>query len=1290
MPFTTNLNIPPYYDDFDEDKNYHQILFRPSTAVQARELTQLQTILQNQIERFGSWAFKNGDIVQGCAINDLPVVPYVFLADALANGAPYDTREWVNCIAVSNSSNLQAKIVYANVGFQANYPNSNILYVKYLNTGTGGVARFSNNEPLRIINLHSNGSYSNVANVYTLANVSSTNTTGNAHGISVSEGIVYLSGAFVKVTNSTFGIVNAYGQNAGNSVVGFTALESIITENQDSSLNDNSLGYPNYNAPGAHRLKVVPTLVSLDPNTAANTKGFNPIAVYNYGVIVQKSSSTDVYSVVETALAKRTFDESGNYVVNPFVIDTVTGSGDANVAPSDANNMLIKVNPGVGYAQGYRVDVQRPMYVNMRRGTDTQTDLQQILTFGYGGYLSLSEVAGSFDFSTAQQVDLYDTTQQAVTTRVYSALNPAGNKIGTAMARCFSYAGGGNPGTNTANYYLHVFNVQLYSNSNINQVRSVYYSNGSVKGVGDLSSTGLTLSSQKSQLYYFGNPGIKNLRDSTGQRNVNYIYKSKKTGSIVANSGGGSITVTITGGANQLPYGIGRLAETTAKTIIITPTSTVTSNNLTGNVYISTTNTAVVGNNSLFTSELNQGDIIYVNSQERTVVSVTNSTYLTVDAPFNATGWYGYYERFKQGKHIYSTSVPSGATGYVNVSNTTSFDFITNKKISSSIPVEVTFDIEKYSSGVGLGADPIKKVVKKHRFVKLDTTTNPTGPWCLGFSDVHKINGVYASTSNSYGISGANTIDITNLTNFDSGQMDTHYGLSYLYPKSGATFIENPYILVDLDYFAPNTAAGSGYFSVESYPVDDANTANTNGILTKDIPLYVSESGSKMPLRDYVDFRPVCAITANDTGFANTSNTADVTARISYATLNPANTITFTSGYTYPVGGALDVPSYGQKMEADVTYYIPRRDLIMITTENLIKFKEGAPKRNPVPPIAPDNGMVLAEVYVPPYPSLTSDQLISIGEDNKKSTTLCRDSSQATSVIPLTNKRYTMKDIGKLDTRITNLEYYTQLSLLERATKDMTVTDANGLDRYKNGIFVEPFIDFSLGDTSNPEFSIAIDKQQSLARPRFVQEKINLEFSNTESGGTISKSNRALTLPYTEITFLEQPYATKYRSSSGYSYAWNGTMVLYPSYNNNTDTTQRTHNVTLNQAQSWIDFAGSPFGYNWGGWRSTTSYSAQTVITGSVDSYTYYLNYGWRTSDSGIPRGITEATMYDILTFNGITPSSAYVIGGYSIQYGGNHGTLLTVPGVTVASGGGGGGNAFAVAWFIGAAMGWW
>jgi len=63
MPSPTDFNLSPYFDDFDEAKKFHRILFRPGFAVQARELTQLQTILQNQIERFGRHIFKEGSMV---------------------------------------------------------------------------------------------------------------------------------------------------------------------------------------------------------------------------------------------------------------------------------------------------------------------------------------------------------------------------------------------------------------------------------------------------------------------------------------------------------------------------------------------------------------------------------------------------------------------------------------------------------------------------------------------------------------------------------------------------------------------------------------------------------------------------------------------------------------------------------------------------------------------------------------------------------------------------------------------------------------------------------------------------------------------------------------------------------------------------------------------------------------------------------------------------------------------------------------------------------------------------
>ena len=61
----TNFNIAPYYDDYDKDKNFHRVLFRPGFAVQARELTQLQTILQEQVTRFGDNIFKEGSKVFG-------------------------------------------------------------------------------------------------------------------------------------------------------------------------------------------------------------------------------------------------------------------------------------------------------------------------------------------------------------------------------------------------------------------------------------------------------------------------------------------------------------------------------------------------------------------------------------------------------------------------------------------------------------------------------------------------------------------------------------------------------------------------------------------------------------------------------------------------------------------------------------------------------------------------------------------------------------------------------------------------------------------------------------------------------------------------------------------------------------------------------------------------------------------------------------------------------------------------------------------------------------------------
>lgn len=63
MSQKTNLNINPYYDDFDASKNFLKVLFKPGYPVQTRELTTLQSILQNQVENFGTHIFKEGSVV---------------------------------------------------------------------------------------------------------------------------------------------------------------------------------------------------------------------------------------------------------------------------------------------------------------------------------------------------------------------------------------------------------------------------------------------------------------------------------------------------------------------------------------------------------------------------------------------------------------------------------------------------------------------------------------------------------------------------------------------------------------------------------------------------------------------------------------------------------------------------------------------------------------------------------------------------------------------------------------------------------------------------------------------------------------------------------------------------------------------------------------------------------------------------------------------------------------------------------------------------------------------------
>ena len=134
MALETNLNVSPYFDDYSQDKDFYKILFQPGVAVQARELNQLQTILQQQIEKFGDNVFRRGTIIEGCSITTNERVPYVKINDLTTDGLQVDVNLYNN-LSVKNSANLVAHIVKTTSGLQSTAPDLNTLFVTYTNSG---------------------------------------------------------------------------------------------------------------------------------------------------------------------------------------------------------------------------------------------------------------------------------------------------------------------------------------------------------------------------------------------------------------------------------------------------------------------------------------------------------------------------------------------------------------------------------------------------------------------------------------------------------------------------------------------------------------------------------------------------------------------------------------------------------------------------------------------------------------------------------------------------------------------------------------------------------------------------------------------------------------------------------------------------------------------------------------------------------------------------------------------------------------------------------------------------
>lgn len=960
-----------------------------------------------------------------------------------------------------------------------------------------------------------------------------TDSTGFGYAFGVTEGVIFQKGFFLRV-NPQLIIVDKYDNQPDQVSVGFSTTESIVNSAIDNSLYDNATGEPNFTAPGADRLQLTPTLVVQDKQTADANDQFYSIVSFSGGSPYLQNRQTQ-YNQIEQEMARRTFDSSGNYVLDPYYINTQS----ANTLTIEGNNVsgtfTTIIDPGSAYIEGYKVETQYNFYQPISKGTDTST-VNNAVILNYGNYIRINNVGGMFVFNSGDIVTLYDTAKNFLgTSSVFTgSLTPSGTVLGTARIRSFVYESGSDVGTPGAVYRLYLFDINMASGGNFRNVRSVYYNNAglSITAVGDaITVTDPTTGNQITQLV--NQSGNSQLVFSSGQsalknaNNVTYSYRTVRTAT--ANTSG---IITITAPEGVFPYGNSTvLSAGQEQDIIIVPTANArAASNLAGSIAVTSSSNVVTGTSTTFTSSISVGDYIGLwsnstNTSVKRITGIANDISLSIDsnAGFtNATA--NVVAMFPQNIPI-AISSRNARTANTN-NNGSVLTVYVGTNLANATTVDTAFNIQVAN------AQPVTKVVNRDVFVRLSLanvgidgvggTANTTGPWLLGVPDIFRLKAVYRGTTNS--VSNTNT-DITGNFFVDHNQNQDYYNVGYLYqtPTSNLVLDSSTWLLVQFDCF---TKGSNGYFDVKSYTVDDTRTLgnlSSTGtyINTLEIPEFYSSDSQYFDLRDCFDFRPV---SANSAALSVVSSTSTINPQL------PSNAAMF--GNTADITNDKKFPVPTSTLYSTLEYYKGRVDTIVVNSNNNFKVVKGIPGSNSAPS-APESSIAIGQLVVPPYPSLPtklSFDVVSIADKkiaNEKN--LYQRQIAYTIQVPSTNasvfapqpRGYTMEQIGRLERRIQNLEYIQNLNSLESAVSNQVIPSSANTqqNRFKFGFFVDAFQDQNFSDITNPQYNATIVDGNLTAK----KSQINLPL---EFGANSNPANKIAILPYQDYSVIQQLNAT--------------------------------------------------------------------------------------------------------------------------------------------------------------------
>ena len=1184
-PGGVDLNTSPYFDDYDEDRKFVRVLYRPGRAVQARELTQAQTLQQVQTRRFAEYFFKQGALVDGCEQNLDLNLSFVKLQTNY-NGSAVDVEDFKDNIIYGANSGIKA---YCGLVTDIDGDDPKTLFINYATNGTqvltvnvapstlqtGNTITFSTGNTATIDAFYTDPITSVskifVSNTSGLLSVTSANTvlstganqvlniteisdasantkftnsetlftasqTGRAYAvaattnavrnvvdeglateqvydygskITVSEGVVYVADHFVKHSTQTI-ILDKY-TNEPSYRVGLVPVKSFVDYIEDQSLVDNAQGTPNFQAPGADRLKIDTTLTKIALGAPTDENEFITITEVENG-IARKRKTVTVDSKLEDVLAKRTQEESGNYTLSDpivYVRDHLTTSSADNgvftaAAGGNSDLLVVEVDPFTSYVSGYRNQIIVKTQIELEKGLDVEAVEQTKTQINYGQYIEVKELVGAWDIMESTLVDLYDTPQQVVTNLAHSTATVTGNAIGTARVRSIDYVSGAK-GTADARYYLYIYEITMNSGKVFADVRAVYDS-ATPKRFADIvtTSAGAVLQETSFDTMIFPLPydAIQTVRDTS--QNVETAFRFKKRFTVSFTSG---VATVATDAVTETFVGTDTLNASQKNdfymVVVNNAGANVETSALTGTVTVGSGSTAVTGTSTLFTSQYNVGDLIKIGSTTtHRIASIESSTGLTLATAHGAGATGVAHTKIIPSGTVLSLSANGGkgSTRTVNVTSpgTASIDLQENATFTADVIVS-------------MDRSNAREKIKTLNF-QSQANINPnthinglSGPFGLGLGDIYQLHAVYESSSFDVAASTSNT-NVTSSFTLDNGQRDYAYEHGSIRPVTG--YVPSGRLLAVFDNFTHDTSQGVGYASVDSYPVNDDTSSNTT-ITTATIPTFTSPTTKRIyKLRDSIDFRPI-----------KTANTA----------LNPIDVGT----YQVPTFG-LRVPQSNSDFDADLIYYKGRISKVYINNAGVFGINDGVPaqagnQRAESPPTKPDT-LEIAELVIPAYPSLPIDVQIRL----------------------LKSKRFTMREVARMNERLERLEYFTALSFLEKQATDTTELDSDGLDRFKNGILVDPFTGWAVASTSTDAKDCAIDKKNKFVTS--LQDNSNtvgLRYSTT--GTTTSTTDlqvgNKIMLPYVEVEApgLKQQYASRQlRLAEELNFIWTGDLSVMP------------------------------------------------------------------------------------------------------------------------------------------------